>query len=55
MCFNSANKNYRNKRLQYSPKIKKRITTLTLEYDWPETRYMGKNEKSLRGVLGRDI
>jgi len=30
------------------PKIKNGIKTLALEYDWPETRYMRKNEKTVR-------
>jgi len=48
MCFNSASENYRKNCLQYMPKIKNGIKTLALEYDWPETRYMRKNEKTVR-------
>jgi len=58
MCPNFGNENYRTKCPQYAPKIKNRIKTLALEYDWPETKYMEKNEKTLRGgggVLGREF
>jgi hypothetical protein len=43
MCVNSANKNYRNKCLQYAQKIKNITTKLALEHDWLESGYMGKN------------
>ena len=49
MCFSSANESYRKKCVQYAPKIKMRISTLALEYDWPETRYMGKKWENLEG------
>jgi hypothetical protein len=46
LCFNPANENYRNRCLQYAPKIKNRITTLALGYDWPGTRNMGKKMRT---------
>ena len=46
MFFNPANENCRNKCLQYAPKIKNRITTSALKYNWPVTRYMGEKMRT---------